>query len=440
MRIGFVALPLSGHLNPMMALARKLQSRGHEIKFIGVLDVKPVARAAGIDFISYCEEEFPEGSIAREWGSVAKMHGKEIIIHLYETLEPSLLKPALEHLPARIKESGVEALVLDIAHFFIELVPMSMGIPYVHIWNVLNLDTSGTTPIGFFGWPNESTSDAIARNTEGLKWIAGLMGPIADVTKTYAEKVGLNVDWTDPNATASRLAIVSQTPKEFDFPNIPWPSSFFYTGPFHDGTGRQQQSFAWERLDGRPLIYASLGTLLNGMSDIYRTILSAVGTLQDFQVVLSIGKNISLDELGLIPSNTIVVPSAPQIDLLERAALCITHAGLNTTLESLAKGVPLVAIPIGFEQPGIAARIAYHGVGGIIKLENMTVAGLSKLIRQVGEDPGYRNRARSFQEVVMKTRGLDMAAEIVEGVFRKVLAAESAEKTPDGVSSISGSV
>ena len=77
--------------------------------------------------------------------------------------------------------------------------------------------------------------------------------------------------------------------------------------------------------------------------------------------MLSVGRNINSENLGPIPSNTIVVRSAPQIELLKRTALCLTHAGLNTVLESLAHGVPMVAIPIAYTQPGTAARIAHHG-------------------------------------------------------------------------------
>ncbi|HXP06894.1 MAG TPA: hypothetical protein VN828_00290 [Acidobacteriaceae bacterium] len=72
-------------------------------------------------------------------------------------------------------------------------------------------------------------------------------------------------------------AIVSQTPKEFDLPGIPWPPQFHYAGPFFDDAGREPIPFRWEKLDGRPLIYASLGTLVNGMAIIYQTILAAVG-------------------------------------------------------------------------------------------------------------------------------------------------------------------
>jgi zeaxanthin glucosyltransferase len=81
------------------------------------------------------------------------------------------------------------------------------------------------------------------------------------------------------------------------------------------------------------------------------TFLKRLSPRKDVQVVLSVGKNLNPHSLGPTPSNTLVVRSAPQIELLKRAALCITHAGLNTVLESLAQGVPMVAIPIAYSQP-----------------------------------------------------------------------------------------
>lgn len=135
------------------------------------------------------------------------------------------------------------------------------------------------------------------------------------------------------------------------------------------------------------------------------------------QVVLAIGTNIGPDDLGTLPVNTIVVRTAPQLALLKRAALCITHAGLNTVLESLAQGVPMVAIPNCYDQPGVAARIAYHGVGEFVEVNQLTAERLSTLVRQVTLNPSYRDRARYFQEVIAKTRGLDLAASLIERAF-----------------------
>ncbi len=417
MKIGFVSMPLSGHLNPMTALARKLRSRGNEVVFFGVPDVEPFARAAGLDFVPYGEAEYPVGSIDKVYSSVATMRGFEVVRHSCMDLNPDLTRVAFEYLAEKLTTTGVEALVIDTVHFFIELVPLSMSIPYMHIWNVLHLDFSGATPPSLFNGSLDTSPEGLNRNAVNLHKLGEILGPMADIARSYAEKVGLKINWNDPAATLSKLAVITQTPKEFDFPGIPWPAQFHYAGPFHDDRGRRRVLFPWEQLADKPLIYASLGTLVNGLDDVYKLILKAVEPLEDVQVVLSVGKNICPGNLGPIPSNTIVVRSAPQIELLQRAALCITHAGLNTALESLAQGVPMLAIPIGYDQPGVAARIAHHGVGEFVEVEDLTVEGLSQLIQGVLTDPHYRIRAQHFASVIGETRGLDLAADVIERAF-----------------------
>jgi zeaxanthin glucosyltransferase len=417
MKIGFVSMPLSGHLNPMTALARRLQSRGYEVVFFGVPDVEPFADAAGLDFVPYGEAEYPVGSIDKLYSSVATMRGFEVVRHSCTDLNPDLTRATFDYLAEKLITTGVEALVIDTVHFFIELVPLSISIPYVQIWNVLHLDFSGATPPCLFSCPLDSSPEGLKRNAENLRKLDAIFGPLAQVARSYAEKAGLKIDWNDPAATVSKLAVITQTPKEFDFPGIPCPAQFHYAGPFHDDEGRGPVLFPWEQLTGKPLFYASLGTLVNGLDDVYKHILKAVEPLEHVQVVLSVGKNISPENLGRIPSNTIVVRSAPQIELLKRATLCITHAGLNTVLESLAHGVPMVAIPIGYDQPGVAARLAHHGVGEFMQVEDLTVDGLSRLIQRVFEDPRYRIRARHFRRVIAQTRGLDLAADVIERAF-----------------------
>jgi MGT family glycosyltransferase len=426
MKVGFVSLPVTGHLNPMTALARKLQSRGTEVIFIGVPDVGPIVRAANLKFAPFCEKEYPVGSVAKRWGGVAKLHGLDVVEYTSRELIPGLIKAALEHLPEKLRETGVEALAIDTVYRFLELVPMRLGMPYAQIWNILPMDRSGSTPAYYFSWPHETTPEALARNIGGLKRISSFFAPVLAVAKSYAERNGLQIDWNDPAATVSKLAVVTQTPKEFDFPISHWPPQFHYAGPFHDDEGREQVPFPWEKLTGAPLIYASMGTLVNGMEHVYRAILEAVGRFPETQLVLSVGKNIKPDDLRPIPSNAIIVSTAPQIELLKRAAICITHAGLNTALEALAQGVPMVAIPIGFDQPGVAARVAYHGVGEFVEIEDLTAERLSELIQRVRKNPSYRDRARYFQKVIAQTQGLDLAADVIERAFKKNQIVDSA--------------
>ena len=79
------------------------------------------------------------------------------------------------------------------------------------------------------------------------------------------------------------------------------------------------------------------------------------------QLVISLGGGLDPERLGILNGDPLVVRYAPQLEIVERAAAVITHAGLNTTLESLAEGMPLVCISLGNDQPGVAARVDGQG-------------------------------------------------------------------------------
>ena len=235
-----------------------------------------------------------------------------------------------------------------------------------------------------------------------------------DGVKAYARSAGLEIDWEDPGFTLSKIAWLTQTPREFDFENSHWPSQFHHTGPFHDGKGRDEVNFPWERLTGEPLIYASMGTILNGQAEVFHTIAAGVAKHKGVQLVLSIGDQLEPEQIGPVPRNAIIVQRAPQLELLKLASVCITHSGLNTVLESLAQGVPQVAIPVTFDQPGIAARIAHHETGVVTSLDKLNATHLSTLLGEVLSDPTYRENAGRIQKAIVKANGLSAAADLIE--------------------------
>src|SRR5215469_4956509 len=112
MKIGFVSLPFTGHLNSMTALARKMRNRGHEVVFIGIPDIESTIRAAGLTFIPYCENEFPVGSLDEYLAPISRLRGLAAVQETNRHLTPDLAKAAFEHLPRLIEEIGVEAIVM----------------------------------------------------------------------------------------------------------------------------------------------------------------------------------------------------------------------------------------------------------------------------------------------------------------------------------------
>ena len=196
-----------------------------------------------------------------------------------------------------------------------------------------------------------------------------------------AERAGIKPNWEDPSSLFSDLPWITQCPREFDFESAHWSEQFHYAGPFHDGKGRPDLSFPWDRLTGEPIVYASMGSLQNGNADVFRTIAGAVAKTAA-QLVLSIGPVLRPEQIGSVPKNAIVVNQAPQLELMKKTSVCITHAGFNTVMEALTQGVPQVAIPITNDQPGVAARIAAHQTGVVTSLEDLTVSHLSTLVAE----------------------------------------------------------
>ena len=402
MKLGFICLDLPGHLNPMSALARQLQARNHEVVFLYS------SGAAGLPFVrgpekDHINENRPEAS--KKQGEDALQFSVRAVLAQTEAI--------LKSLPAMVQANGIDAVIIDTVQFYAELGAMQLGMPYVHVSNGVHHDYSGYTPLCLYGWPHETTPAALARNREAVAKWTNLLGSVNGGIKAYAESTGLKIDWNDLDSTISPLASITQVPRAFDFESSHWPSQFHHTGPFQNGIGRKKIDFPWERLTGEPLIYASMGTILNGKADVFRTIVAAVAKNKNVQLVLSIGDQIDPKQIGPVPHNAIVVKQAPQLELLKQATLCITHAGLNTVLESLAQGVPQVAIPITYDQPGVAARIADKKTGVVTSLDKLTTDHLALLINEALTDPVYRENSHKLQKAIAEANGLSVAADLI---------------------------
>jgi UDP:flavonoid glycosyltransferase YjiC (YdhE family) len=109
--------------------------------------------------------------------------------------------------------------------------------------------------------------------------------------------------------------------------------------------------------------------------------------------------------------------NAPQLELLKKASVCITHAGFNTVLEALTQGVPQIAIPVTNDQPGVAARVAHKKTGKTTSLDGLDASNLSALLDEVVNNPVYRDNSRSIQKAIAKKNGLSVAADLLEQTF-----------------------
>jgi zeaxanthin glucosyltransferase len=409
---GIVCPSATGHLNPMTALGQELRNRGHQVTLLGIPDVAPNAHAAGLGFRLFGETEFPAGALNTFLAHQSTLTGRAGFQHTVGWIT-RMARAFRQHAPTQVRAAGIDALLVDQISPEGGTVAELLDIPFVTISSALLINQEYGVPPSFTPWQYDPAWWARCRNRlayGAINYLARSV-PLEDREFRRQHKLALR---DGPNAVYSRLAQLSQQPRAFEFPREELPGVFHFTGPFINPGSRRAVEFPWDRLGEKPLVYASMGTVQNQLQRIWERIARSCADL-DVQLVISIGDGRSPDLLPQgLPGSPLAVGYAPQLELLRRATATITHAGLNTTLESLSEGVPMVAIPVANDQVGVAARIAWTKTGVVVPLARLTDDRLRAAVEQVLTNPVYRQRARALALCIREAGGVRLAADIVE--------------------------
>jgi MGT family glycosyltransferase len=219
-------------------------------------------------------------------------------------------------------------------------------------------------------------------------------------------------------------------PMDFDFPRTKRPEGAFFVEASID-TERNDSDFPWNRLPGdRPLVYCSLGSVVTITSArraaaFFQVFMDAMAQRPALQGVVAVGKFLRVDDFNC-PANVVIAQETPQVELLKRATLMVYHGGISGVKESIFTGVPMLLIPLFYDQPGNAARVVYHGLGARLRLKSLSTRELGRLIDTVLEDPSYSAQAKLMSKRFVELENRAPAVEIIESV----LAGRSLEGSP----------
>lgn len=422
---GVICPPYSGHLNPQAALGRELQARGHRVTFLQLPDLEEQVRLAGVEFCPIGQSLYKPGSLAEMFKQLAQLDGIESLQYSVEFCR-HMAEIVCADAPNAIAECGIEAIIFDQLEPVGETIAESLNLPYVCVSCGQYIHRRADVPPFFTPWPYKNTLGARLRNQIAYTILDRSCRPILQEINRYRRRFGLS-PYRRIYSVNGPLAHISQQPAAFDFPVKGLPSNLHYVGPLRTPQP-QQVSFPFERLNGKPLVYASLGSIQNTKKEVYRYIAAACEDL-DVQLVITLG-GMSRSELPELPGDPLIVAYAPQVDVIARASLTITHGGLNTVMDSLTYGVPMVSMPVTFEQPGTGARIRLTGVGEVIPIDKVTVENLKPTVERVFTEPSYRANARKMQQAIAEAGGATRAADIVEQVIEPALAARRGLRSP----------
>ena len=423
MHFGVISPPVSGHLHPFGALGRELISRGHRVTLFHMTDLEGRARAEGLDFVPIGHRTHPAGTLPLSLKTLGTLDGlaalRFTVAEVRKTTEMMLCDG-----PDAIRSGGIQALLVDQTEPAGGTIADRLDIPFVTICNALNLNREPEIPPPFTNWSNQRALWARIRNQLGYAVSDYVLQPVRDIVAEFRKGWKLPAH-SDPESSFSTIAQISQQPPAFDFPRKRLPDTFHYVGPLR-APGPKKIDFPWEKLDGRDLVYASLGTLQNGKEQVFRTFAEACRAFP-VQLVITHGGGLDESVAESLPGDPLVVSYAPQLEVLARARLTLTHAGLNTVLDSLTHGVPLVAVPITYEQPAIGRRILWSGSGKVVPFRRLTVERVREVIREVLSNASYRESARMVQRSIEQAGGVRRAADLIEAALCRTSVHASAQ-------------
>jgi zeaxanthin glucosyltransferase len=414
---GVLSFTGTGHLNPLIALSQELKDRGHKVTFFEKPKIEARIRQAGLEFI-------PIGAAvaSRRMTPPSANSGLLSEISMFRFNLARVIQDMERYLrdtPAALSQAGVDALLINEIALTGPTVAQQLGLPYFLI---------STTVPHHWGWKGPSWRTGYRYSASCLSWIQRALlevsvlrmrGPIRRALEKYRRRAGLG-DLRQVSASFPALAHITQLPRCLDLPHKHVPGNFFYTAPWVSNAARPRIAFPWDRLDGRPIIYASLGTTRNAEPAVLRLIAQACVGL-DVQLVISLGGRFDPEDFADLPGRPLVVQFAPQLELLKIARIVISHGGPNTAFEALMAGKPMIVIPMAYDQPAIAARLARLHIAKVLPIMRLSAARIRSAVITLLSDASYEQAALAMQSTLHGLRGSTIASDIIEDALEQYL-------------------
>lgn len=423
MHVGLVIPPFCGHLNPGATLGNAIKNRGHTVTLISLAVGWKYAEREQLGFWELATKE--ENEEVKEYSLLVSSQSGFQAFQTSVKLLCRIASILLRDLSKAIEETKVDALLIDEVFYWSgSSVADAMNVPFGTMANAMNILHCKDGPPFMTTW--EYNESILYRLRDTLTWLlisTFASSPCLEVNE-WRQKKGLPTVCTATQRHGGLIQLAQQPPF-FEFPKSPkvLPKHFFYTSPWHKLDRDINVSFPFEKIDpAKQLIYASLGTVQNNLLRVYQNICRACKGLDDTQLVIALGKEgatIDIPESDL-PLGCIIVDFAPQLQILPKASLVITHCGMNTCLETLAYGLPAVAIPVTNDQPGVAAR--WQSLRAVIVIPSPNEATPKRIqdciIDLLPEKSSYRKAAKNLQARLRnECLTLDDTARLIEKAF-----------------------
>jgi zeaxanthin glucosyltransferase len=415
--IGFLPYPEPSHIGATFGLAQALKACGHQIKYLAAPDFEELITNQGFDYIPLCEDLMPKGTCQKLGTPFTNL---ELGVKLFQMI-------CKGEIDEPIRRSQVDVLIVDSYAQHMALIGYKINIPTVLL--------RPTVPWSRDPWVPPAMEPLVPNSLLGrlrsrLCWykydLYRFYMKLKGKRERFMEQIALStryplshIDFRGLSPTLKLIPELILCPEEFDLPRSRVANSLHYIGAYTDLQRKEDLSFPWEEIkQDKPLIFCSLGTLSDRFKDaksFLQMIIDAFSARQDLQLVLAVGAHLDVSDFLPVALNVILVNRAPQIEILKRADVMITHGGLNSVKECILLGVPMIVLP--WAKPVNAVRVAYHGIGLMGDVKKVSVKQIQTMVDSILKDPSFRMRAEAMGEKFIEVDRSNLGVKAIELVL-----------------------
>ncbi|WP_370896075.1 glycosyltransferase [Chryseobacterium gossypii] len=383
----FVVPPLTGHVNPTLSIGAELLNRGHEVAWIS-LDKNLISKlpdGGKLLLIRYDQTDGEKRESERYLDIISKkvVYGIDSIKFLYEDVLIPLNRHSYKGIVTLLETYQPDLVIGDHQLFAVPVAAKKLGLPYC---------TSVTAPAAI---------KIISELPKVHEW---------EVNQIMALQEELGVTENRSLACSDLLTLVLTS--NYFFGEMDLPSNYRFTGPVLTER-RIPNEFDWDKFNGssRKKILVSIGTTFDHdhKKAFFEKVIEAFKD-EDLTVVV-VSDPLLFDSW---PEHFMVYQQVPQLELLPHLDGVVCHGGHNTVSEALSHGLPLVVIPIAYDQSHVAGRVVRTGAGERLNFNRFKSNHLKEAVQHILNDPAYREAARVVRQSFIDAGGTATAADLLE--------------------------
>ena len=458
MRVALVTNGITSTLHASLELARRLTDRDHDVVFLSHVDVAATVETNGFRFVPLqadreAFDELRAGVAALRGGSIPARVGAALRLPVTAWRARERTASARE-LVEQLGAVDPDLLVIDIEAHVAVITAAGMAVPTALTTFLFAVEKRpGVPPIDSWLRPEQraeirSAWDAVRQRSAAARrrrrWsrrgLVDRFGPVSYATTSGValravarrRRVDLRrctdtTQWLRPHGYL-HVPVLTTNLREIEFGDGASPN-WHYVGPMVDTSRRDARipgdgDRPWDAVidrrrsdPGRRLVYCSLGSYWAADTRLLRRIVEVFAQHPDWELVIGLGGRGDPSALEPVPHNVVVLPWAPQVEILASADAAIVHGGSASLNECIVAGVPMLVCSTGhLDQNGVAARVGYHGIGRACDGSSVDTDRIETLLHEVLNDPEIRARVQGLSESAARPARRMAVVELLEEI------------------------